>query len=93
MNTDWNLFDQINQYENNWFFGKNASNFTATNNLFLNYPNETLWKFEVVYTFQSVNSSSALNFLINPPSPSSNGSCQINSSHENTITIFKLCSI
>jgi hypothetical protein len=86
--TKWTLFNQIDQYENNWFFGKNTPNFTATNDLFVNYPNVTLWKFEVVYRFQSVNSSSALNFLINPPP--SNGSCQINPPHGNTSTIFNV---
>ncbi len=76
----------MNEYENSWFFGRNTNHFTATNNLFLNYRNETLWKFEVIYTFQSVNSSSALNFMINQPP--SNGSCQINPSNGNTSTIF-----
>jgi hypothetical protein len=84
--TKWTLFNQMNEYENSWFFGRNTNHFTATNNLFLNYRNETLWKFEVIYTFQSVNSSSALNFMINQPP--SNGSCQINPSNGNTSTIF-----
>ena len=51
MYTQWNLFDEMNSYENVWFFGKkyfvsiqlflfdisggNTSNFTAINQLFL----------------------------------------------------------
>jgi hypothetical protein len=51
------LFDQG---EDNWFFRKCTRNFTVTKDLFLNYPNETLRKFELTYTFQSMNSLSAL---------------------------------
>ena len=86
--TNWTLFDQINLYENYWFFGQNTNNFTATSDLFLNYRNETLWKFEVVYTFPTTNSSSALNFLIN--APPANGSCEINPSNGTTSTLFDI---
>ncbi|CAF4330737.1 unnamed protein product, partial [Adineta steineri] len=36
--TQWTLFNNTVLYENIWFFGKNTSNFTATNQLFLNNP-------------------------------------------------------
>jgi len=68
--------------------GTNTSNFTATNELFLDNPQITLWKFEVVYTFTSETSSSALNFIINQPPY--NGSCSINPLNGTTSTLFKV---
>ena len=55
--------------------GRNTSNFTAVNELFLNHPNVTFWRFEVVYSFVVHTSTSALNFVINQPPR--NGSCSI----------------
>ena len=69
--SQWNLFNPTQNY----FFGRNTSNFTSTNQLFLNHPEIKLWKFEVVYSFRSETSISSLNFLINQPP--SNGSCSI----------------
>ncbi|CAF4450350.1 unnamed protein product, partial [Adineta steineri] len=51
--TQWTLFNQTSSYENIWFFGTNTSNFTATDLLFLNNLQISLWRFEVVYTFLS----------------------------------------
>ncbi|CAF4019148.1 unnamed protein product, partial [Adineta steineri] len=51
--TQWTLFNETILYENIWFFGTNTSNFTATDQLFLNNLQISLWRFEVVYTFQS----------------------------------------
>jgi hypothetical protein len=49
----WALFNQINFYENIWFFGRNTKNFTAINQLFKSYPQIKYWKFEVIYSFIS----------------------------------------
>jgi len=84
--TQWTLFNETNFYENIWFFGINTPNFTATNQLFLNNPEIDLWRFEVVYTFLSVTSSSALNFIINQPP--FNGSCSIDPSNGTITTVF-----
>ncbi|CAF1567400.1 unnamed protein product, partial [Adineta steineri] len=86
--TEWTLFNNTILYENIWFFGKNTSNFTAANQLFLNNPQINLWRFEVVYTFLSVTSTSALNFIINQPPY--NGSCSINPMNGTTTTLFTI---
>ncbi|CAF3897839.1 unnamed protein product [Rotaria sordida] len=86
--TKWIQFNQIISYQNIWFFGTNTSNFTATNKLFLDNPNTTLWRFEVVYSFLSETSSSALNFIINQCPY--NGSCSINPSNGTTNTLFTI---
>jgi len=85
----WILF---NQTKNSWFFGKNTSNFTAMNQLFLQYPSIQVWRFEVVYSFLTEISTSALNFIINQPPQ--NGSCSISPSNNGTTsTLFTiLCS-
>jgi hypothetical protein len=66
----------------------NTSNFTATNNLFLNNSQILYWRFEVVYLFVSTQSSSALNFVINPPPQ--NGSCSIIPLNGTTSTLFTI---
>ncbi|CAF4263685.1 unnamed protein product [Adineta steineri] len=86
--TQWTLFNQTSSYENIWFFGTNTSNFTATDELFLNNLQISLWRFEVVYTFQSETSTSALNFIINQPP--SNGSCSINPLNGTITTLFTI---
>jgi len=86
--TKWILFDQMTNFEDIWFFGRNTTNFTSTNNLFDHFRNETHWKFEVIYQFEGMNSSSALNFEINPPP--SNGSCEINPRNGTTNTLFNV---
>ena len=80
--SQWNLFNQTN----NWFFGGRTSNFTSTNQLFLNNPQVKVWKFEVVYSFPSETSISALNFVINQPP--ANGSCSISPLNGTTSTSF-----
>ncbi|CAF1380176.1 unnamed protein product, partial [Rotaria sordida] len=84
--TQRTLFNQTILYENLWFFGINTTNFTAINNLFLDNPQINLWRFEVVYTFLSETSTSALNFIINQ-SPY-NGTCSINPMNGTTTTLF-----
>jgi hypothetical protein len=75
--TIWTLFNQINLYENLWFFGINRNNFTSTNELFLKNSQINYWKFEVIYKFKTgISSSSSLHFLRN--SCPSKGSCSIN---------------
>ncbi|CAF0948798.1 unnamed protein product [Adineta steineri] len=86
--TQWTLFNNTILYENIWFFGTNTSNFTATDQLFLNNFQISLWRFEVVYTFQSAISTSALNFIINQPP--ANGSCSINPLSGTITTLFTI---
>ena len=78
----------MTNFENIWLFGRNTTNFTSTNDLFVRFRNETHWKFEVIYQFEGINSSSALNFEINPPP--SNGSCEINPRNGTTNTLFNV---
>ena len=47
-----------------------------------------LWQFEVVYSFSSQKSTSALNFMINQPPQ--NGSCSISPSNGTTSTLFTI---
>ena len=68
--------------------GSSSSNFTASNQLFLANPQIVLWRFEVVYSFPSARSSSALNFVINQPP--SNGSCSLSPSNGTTTTTFQV---
>ena len=68
--------------------GRNTANFTATSQLFQSYSRYHLWRFEVVYTFASEQSSSALNFAINQPPQ--NGSCSINPLNGTTMTLFTI---
>jgi len=82
--SQWTLFNQ----ENPWFFGRNTSNFTSTNQLFLQNPEIQFWKFEVVYSFQTEISISALNFVINQPPV--NGSCFISPTNGTTTTSFQI---
>jgi hypothetical protein len=86
--TTWNFFNQMNFYENIWFFGTNTNNFTASNQLFLANPQINLWRFEVIYTFLSESSSSAMNLILNQPP--SNGSCSINPLNGTTSTLFDI---
>ncbi|CAF3707907.1 unnamed protein product [Adineta steineri] len=86
--TQWILFNNTILYENIWFFGTNTSNFTATDLLFLNNLQISLWRFEVVYTFLSAISTSALNFIINQPP--ANGSCSINPLSGTITTLFTI---
>ena len=68
--------------------GRNTSNFTATEQLFINYPRVIYWQFEVVYSTSSGSSSSTLNFAINQ-SPQ-NGSCAIWPLNGTTSTVFTI---
>ena len=68
--------------------GMNTSNFTSSNRLFLTNPQIDLWKFEVVFSFPTASSSSALNFRINQPP--SNGSCSIGPSNGTTTIPFNV---
>ncbi|CAF2697542.1 unnamed protein product [Rotaria sp. Silwood2] len=86
--TQWILFNQMISYENIWFFGRNTTNFTATNKLFLENSQIKLWRFEVIYALTSEISTSALNFAINQPPY--NGSCSINPLNGTTSTLFTI---
>jgi len=80
----WILFNQTQNY----FFGKNSSNFTVTNQLFIQNPTVQFWKFEVVYSFPNETSTSALQFVINQPPE--NGSCSISPSNGTITTLFEI---
>ncbi|CAF4830827.1 unnamed protein product [Rotaria sp. Silwood1] len=69
----WKMLNEINTYENIWFYGRYTKNFTATKQLLIQYPHIEYWRFEVIYSFFSETGSSSLNFLINHPPK--NGSC------------------
>ena len=84
--TQWILFNQINFYDNIWFFGRQNVNFTATNDLFLNNLQIDLWQFEVVYQFSSESGSSSMNFVTNKAP--SNGSCVMDPQLGVTTTLF-----
>ncbi|CAF1375842.1 unnamed protein product [Adineta ricciae] len=84
--TQWSLFNQTTTYDNICFFGRNTSNFTSTNQLFLSNPQIELWRFEVVYSFATEKSVSSLNFVINRPP--SNGSCIVDPMNGTTTTLF-----
>ena len=68
--------------------GRQTSNFTATNELFLQDESIEFWRFEVVYTFTSKTSSSALNFQINQPP--TDGNCSIDPPEGTTSTLFAI---
>ena len=85
--TTWSLFNQTN-YKNIWFFGTDTSNFTATNQLFLENNQYKFWRFEVIYSFRLETSISALNFVINQPPY--NGSCFISPHNGTTSTSFSI---
>ena len=99
----WSLFNQMNQYQNIWFFGNsilfsfllsfisygsNTSNLTCENDLFVDNPSIEYWRFEVVYSFPTETSSSALNFIINQPPE--NGSCSITPLNGTITTLFTI---
>jgi hypothetical protein len=71
-----------------FFSGGTTTNFTSTNQLFLSNSQMNLWRFEVVYKFLLATSSSALNFIINPPP--FNGSCSINPQNGTTSSLFTI---
>lgn len=66
----------------------NTSNFTSTNQLFLENSLIEYWRFEVVYSFESETSSSSINFILNQPPI--NGSCSINPLNGTTSTLFTI---
>ncbi len=68
--------------------GRNTRNFTATNDLFVNYPEEIYWRFEVIYSFWNEPSMNALNFKINPKP--SNETCSINPTNGTIETLFQI---
>ena len=70
------------------YLGTNTSNFTAKNDLFLAHRHVTYWRFEVIYSFPSESSSSALNFIVNQPPQ--NGSCSISPTNGTTTTLFTI---
>ena len=84
--TQWILFNQIDSFDNIWFFGRQNANFTSTNELFLNNPQIDLWQFKVVYRFSSESGSSAMNFATNKAP--SNGSCVMDPALGVTTTVF-----
>lgn len=87
MNTvRWMIFNQMISYENTWFFGRETSHFTATNQLFVQHSQINLWRFEVIYRFSTEISTSTMD-MITDQSPS-NGSCFITPQNGTTTTVF-----
>ena len=68
--------------------GINTSNFTSTDDLFLQNSQIEYWRFEVIYSFISEISSSAIDFIINQPPQ--NGSCTISPLNGTTSTLFDI---
>ena len=83
-----NLFHRTDSLSFLNLLGRHTDRFTSINQLFLANPQKTMWRFEVVYTFASESSSSALNFVINQPP--SNGSCTIDPLNGTTLTKFNV---
>ena len=98
--TQWTQFNPTNL---SFFFGQcwsfstildssslegNSDHFTVDHQLFLSNLDIDLCRFEVVYSFPTTTSSSALNFLINRPP--SNGSCSISPRNGRTLTLFSV---
>lgn len=83
-----NILVLLMKYFIDYTVGSSTSHFTALNKLFLANPQIHLWRFEVVYTFISETSSSALNIVINQPPY--NGSCSINPLNGTTSTLFDI---
>lgn len=72
-----------------WFFiGNTTSHLTVSNELFLQNDNIEYWQFEVVYWFESGQSSSSMYFKINHPP--SNGTCSINPLNNITRSLFTI---
>ena len=68
--------------------GMATTNFTVTNDLFLENPAIFYWRFEARYIFPLEISSSALNFRLNHPPE--NGSCSIDPRNGTTSTPFTI---
>ncbi|CAF1602837.1 unnamed protein product, partial [Adineta ricciae] len=73
---------------NSLSFGSNTTNFTALDQLFVDNPQISYWKFEAVYSFPTTISRSALNFIVNEPPV--NGSCSISPQNGTTSTVFHI---
>ncbi|CAF5043887.1 unnamed protein product, partial [Rotaria sp. Silwood1] len=84
----WKMLNEINTYENIWFYGRYTKNFTATKQLLIQYPHIEYWRFEVIYSFFSETGSSSLNFLINHPPK--NGSCSASPLNGTTNTLYDI---
>jgi hypothetical protein len=89
-NISWNIYQGSNQssnmiqwtpmnstdlYDNIWIFGKNTKHFTISKEFFTENSRIKYWKFEVIYSFPTDTTTSALHFIINDPPQ--NGSCSI----------------
>ncbi|CAF3720614.1 unnamed protein product [Rotaria sp. Silwood1] len=85
---EWTRFNHTDSSQNLHFLGLNTTNFTAIKTLFINNPNIEFWRFEVVYTFYTETSSSALDFIINQPPE--NGTCSIDPENGTTNTLFTI---
>ena len=90
---------QLNRSSVNLFFsgrmldcldlkGSKTRNFTVTKDLFSSSRDVVRWRFEVIYSFSRVTSSSSLNFERN--SPPTNGSCSIQPETGSTSTPFNI---
>lgn len=77
------------EYTFHWIsLGFNTANFTAVSDFFTSYSKIDYWRFEVVYSFPTGMSISAINFQINQPP--ANGSCSITPENGTTTTLFTI---
>lgn len=70
------------------FVGLNTANLTTENSLFIANPLIEYWRFEVVYSFPTQTTSSALNFITSQPPQ--NGSCSISPPSGTISTLFNI---
>ena len=68
--------------------GRYTEKITTMKQLFMTYSHIEYWRFEVVYSFTSQASSSALNFIANHPPK--NVSCWISPQNGTTSTLYKI---
>ena len=68
--------------------GRNSINLTAIQDLFLDNPQISFWRFELTYSFSNETSSTTLDFQTNEPPK--NGSCSISPPGGTTITVFNI---
>ena len=68
--------------------GRETTNFTTINRLFLENPRIQYWRFEVVYFLLAGKSSGSIDFALNQPP--TNGFCSINPPNGTTSTLFSI---
>lgn len=70
------------------YLGRDTTNLTTVNNLFLDNPQIQYWRFEVVYSLSAGRSSGSIDFVLNQPP--ANGQCSIKPLNGTTSTLFSI---